>query len=113
MYLTVQGLVLRVVNYKDHDALLTVLTGEYGKLTVKARGLRRKNSPLIASCQLLTFSEFTLYESRGYYTINEARSLELFHALRSDLGKLSLSTYFAQAAVCCPRRICQIRSCYH
>lgn len=98
MYLTVQGLVLRVVNYKDHDALLTVLTGEYGKLTVKARGLRRKNSPLIASCQLLTFSEFTLFESRGYYTINEARSLELFHALRSDLGKLSLSTYFAQAA---------------
>lgn len=98
MYLTVQGLVLRVVNYKDHDALLTVLTADHGKLTVKARSLRRKNSPLIASCQLLTYSEFTLFENKGYFTINEAHPLELFHTLRSDLGKLSLGTYFAQAA---------------
>ena len=55
MYLTIQGLVLRVTNYNDTDALLTVLTPDRGKLTLKARGLRRKNSPLIAPCQLLGF----------------------------------------------------------
>ena len=32
------------------------------------------------------------------YTINEAATIELFHDLRRDLGKLSLGTYFAQAA---------------
>ena len=98
MYLTIQGLVLRVTAYNDTDALLTVLSGEYGKLTVKARGLRRKNSPLIAPCQLLAYGEFTLFEYRGMYTINEAHSIELFTQLRRDLGKLSLGTYFAQAA---------------
>lgn len=98
MYLTVQGLVLRVTPYKDHDALLTVLTREEGKLTVKARGLRRKNSPLIAPCQLLAFGEFTLFEYRGMCTINEAHSIELFQQLRNDLTKLSLGTYFAQVA---------------
>ena len=98
MYLTIRAIVLRVTDYKDHDALLTVLTRDYGKLTIKARGLRRKNSPLTAPCQLLAYGEFTLFEYRGMYTINEAHSLELFQNLRRDLTKLSLGTYFAQVS---------------
>ena len=72
MYLTIQAIVLRVTDYNDRDALLTVLSRNHGKLTIKARGLRRKNSPLIAPCQLLSYGEFTLFEYRGQYTINEA-----------------------------------------
>ena len=98
MYWTTRGLVLRVTAYNDFDALLTVLTHNHGKLTVKARGLRRKNSPLVAPCQLLAYGEFTLFEYKGMYTINEAHSVELFPQLRRDLQKLSLGTYFAQAA---------------
>lgn len=98
MYLKIQGLVLRRTEYNDYDVLLTILSRNHGKLTAKARGLRRKNSPLTAQCQLLAFAEFTLFEYRGMYTINEAVTIELFHALRRDLVKLSLGTYFAQAA---------------
>ncbi len=98
MYLTIRGLVLRVTPYNDTDALLTVLSQNHGKLTVKARQLRRKNCPLAAPCQLLAYSEFVLFEYRGLYTINEASSIELFHPLRKDLQKLSLGTYFAQVA---------------
>jgi len=98
MYLTIRGLVLRVSVYNDTDALLTVLTHSHGKITVKARGLRRKNSPLAAPCQLLAYAEFTLFEYRGNYTINEASSVELFSELRRDLQKLSLGSYFAQVA---------------
>ena len=98
MYMTIQGIVLRVTDYNDRDALLTLLTTRHGKLTVKARGLRRKNSPLVAPCQLLAYGEFTIFEYRGQYTINEAHSIELFTPLRRDLTKLSLGTYFAQAA---------------
>ena len=98
MYLTIQGIVLRVTDYNDRDALLTVLSRNHGKLTIKARGLRRKNSPLIAPCQLLAYGEFVLFEYRGQYTVNEAFSIELFQSLRRDLVKLSLGTYFAQVA---------------
>lgn len=98
MFMTIQGIVLRVTDYNERDALLTLLTADQGKLTVKARGLRRKNSPLIAPCQLLAYGEFTLFEYRGQHTINEAHSIELFTPLRRDLTKLSLGTYFAQAA---------------
>jgi len=98
MYLNTKGLVVRVTPYNDTDAILSILTPSYGKLSVKARGLRRKNSPLIAPCQLLTYAEFVLFEYRGMYTINEAHSVELFTALRKDLQTLSLGSYFAQAA---------------
>ena len=98
MYLTIQGIVLRVSDYNDRDALLTVLTRKYGKLTVKASGLRRKNNPLSAVCQLLAYGEFTLFEYRGKYRINEAHVISLFPELRGDLEKLSLASYFAQVA---------------
>ena len=98
MYLTIRGLVLRITDYNDRDALLTLLTGSHGKLTVKARGLRRRNSPLAGVCQLLTLGEFTLFEYKGMYTINEAVPVEPFLGLRQDLERLALGTYFAQAA---------------
>lgn len=98
MYLTTQGLVLRVSPYNDSDAFLTVLTGEYGKLSAKVRGLRRKNSPLSAPCQLLCYGEFTFFEYKGAYTVNEAHVIQLFNGVRNDLQKLALGTYFAQVA---------------
>ena len=48
MYLKIQGLVLRRTEYNDTDALLTILTSQHGMVTAKARGIKRKNSPLIA-----------------------------------------------------------------
>ena len=72
MHISTQGLVLREVNYKESDKLLTVLTAEGGKRTVKARGCRRKGSPLAAAAQLLVYSDMTLFEYRDYFTLNEA-----------------------------------------
>ncbi len=61
-------------------------------------GVRTSKSRLKASCQLLAFSEFTVFEHRGFLTIDEAVPKELFIELRSDLDRLSLASYFAQAA---------------
>ncbi len=98
MYLTTKGLVLRVSAYNDTDAMLTILTADQGRLSVKARGMRRKNSPVSAACQLLAYAEFTLFEYKGSFTLNEAHTIEIFSKLRNDLEMLSLGSYFAQAA---------------
>lgn len=98
MHLTIKALVLRVTPYGDHDAFLTLLSPNHGKLSAKVRNLRRKNSVLSAPCQLLAYGEFTLFEYRGSFTVNEAHSIALFQQLRRDLTKLSLGTYFAQVA---------------
>jgi len=96
MYFTTEGLVLRETDYQDHDKLLTVLTRDRGKLTLRARGVKRKRSPLKSGCQLLAFSEFTVFVRNGFHVIEEASAKELFLPLRSDLERLSLASYFAQ-----------------
>lgn len=98
MFFKTEGVVLREADYNDTDRMLTVLTRDNGRMTLKARGVRSSRSPLKAACQLLTYSEFTILERRGYLTITEAVPKEMFLELRSDLERLSLASYFAQVA---------------
>jgi len=98
MYLKTEGLVLRETEYKDADKLLTVLTKDRGQLTLRARGVRSRNSKLKSGCQLLAFSEFTIFENRGFMLVDEASPIELFMPLREDIELLSLASYFAQVA---------------
>ena len=81
MRLTTQGIVLRETNYKEADKILTVLTRDLGKRTVKARGCRRKNSKLTAASQLLVYSEMTLSERGEFTNLTEADPLEQFLSL--------------------------------
>lgn len=96
MFSTTRGLVLREVRYKEADRILTVLTEDRGKLTVKARGALRKGSRLGAASQALCFSEFTLFGNRGRWTADEGSSVEQFLGLREDIAKLALGMYFAE-----------------
>lgn len=98
MYRKTEGLVLREVDYKDADRILTVLTKEYGKMTLKARGVRKSKGTLKSACQLLAYSEFTYSDNHGFCTITEAVPIQMFTGLRSDLELLSLASYFAQVA---------------
>ncbi len=95
MYKTLRGLVLREVKYKESSKMLTVLTEE-GKLSCEGRGAMRKGSKIAGAAQQLTWSELTLFENRGRYTLTEASVLEDFSALREDFSDFALGVYFAE-----------------
>jgi len=96
MFKTTNGLILREVRYKEADRILTVLTPDEGKITVNARGALRKGSRTGAATQLLTFSELTLFNNKGRWSLNEASTVEEFKGLRSDISALALGSYFAE-----------------
>lgn len=96
MHITTNALVLRGVDYKESDKILTLLTQEQGKLTASARGCRKKGSPIAAACQLLCWSEVVLYDYKGRWTVKEAATQRQFRGVRDDLDKLSLACYFAE-----------------
>ena len=96
MHMTTRAIVLREVNYKESDKILTLLTETVGKQTVSARGCRKKGSGIAAACQLLVCSEFTLYEYQGRWAVKEAASQQQFWKVRGDLDKLALASYFAE-----------------
>ncbi|NCB51585.1 MAG: DNA repair protein RecO [Clostridia bacterium] len=96
MFKTTRGLILREVDYKEADKILTVLTEDEGKKTIKARGARRTKSKLAAASQFLTFSDMTIFVHKDMWTINEAVAVEQFGGLRSDIVSLALASYFAE-----------------
>ena len=98
MHCTTKALVLRGVDYKESDRILTLLTRDMGKVTVSARGCRKKNSPLSAGCQLLCWSEFVLFQYQGRWTVKECSALREFRGMRTDLEKFALGCYFAEVA---------------
>lgn len=106
MHLTTTGLVLREVRYKEADRILTVLTADQGKITVKARGALRKGSRIGAASQPLCYSEFTLFGNRGRWTTDEGTSVEQFLGLREDIAQLALGAYFAELLdTVCPEEV--------
>ena len=98
MYTKTEGIILREVELGEADKLIDILTREQGVLTARAKGVRRAKSPLKSACQLLTYSEFTLFEYRGKHTVQEAEPIEQFRPLRDDIELLALGSYFAQAS---------------
>ena len=96
MFKSTKALVLREVRYKEADRILTLFTAEHGKLTAKARGALRKGSKTAAATQQLTYSEMTLFENRGKFTVNEATILEAFAGLREDIEDFALGSYIAE-----------------
>ena len=93
-----RALVVRSVDYKDSDKILTLLTPDMGKLSAGARGCRKKGSAIAAACQLLCWSELVLSDRGGKWSVSEAATLREFLGVRRDLDKLALACYFAEAA---------------
>ena len=91
----VKGIVLRAVDTKESDKILTVLTPG-GKLPVIAKGARSRKSRVTACTQLLAYSELTLSESRGWQYLSEGSPIQLFEGARRDIALLSLASYFAE-----------------
>lgn len=95
-YIVIRGVVLRETETKESDKILTLLTAEHGRISVIARGARRKTCRFAAASQPLAYSEWTLYQKGDWFYANEGSTLELFEGLRADLRRLSLGFYFAE-----------------
>lgn len=60
----VKGLVIKTIDYKDSDRLITLLTDE-GKLLLRMRGCRKANSKLRYSATLFYYGEYILQKTKG------------------------------------------------
>jgi len=63
--LTAQAIILSRTDYGEADRILTVLTPEYGKLRVLARGVRKVKSKLAGGIELFSVSQISFIKGRG------------------------------------------------
>ena len=95
-YIVTRGVVLRQTETKEADKILTLLTAERGKISVIARGARRKGCKYAACCQSLVYSEWTLYQKGDWYYANDGATIELFRGLQTELEAMALGFYMAE-----------------
>lgn len=93
----VRGLVLRSVDLRESDRLITVFTRERGVMTALARGARSLKSRQMSSTLPFCYSELTLYARGDKFWIKEASLIESFFHLRDTLEGLALAGYVAEA----------------
>ena len=97
---TICGLIIREVNIGEADKLLTLLTTENGKLTVRAYGARRHKSPLVSLACTLNYCRFILKPERRSHHLRvvECDLINGFFAVRRSLERLALAQYLMEAA---------------
>lgn len=95
MDITCDGIIIRETAYGEKDKIVTFLTGEYGKITVLAKGVRNINSKNSHAVQLFCFSNFEMTEKNGRYTLKTATVINTFYGVREKIEAFSLASYFA------------------
>ena len=95
---TVDGLVLREVAVGESDKLLTVLTADYGKILMSAKGVRSMKSKSLSLCRLFTYGNFEFYEKGGKRWLAGGSVNDSFFGLNSDIEGFSLAAYIAEIA---------------
>lgn len=96
MTIEVRGLIIRTVDIKETDRLVTIYTEEYGAVTALARGARSLKSRKLAATLQFCYGRYVLYRQGDKYTIKEAELIENFFDIRQSIEGVALANYIAE-----------------
>lgn len=101
LLVTYDGIVIGRREIGENSCFIDILTDEQGIVEATAHGAKKINSNLLSSASLFSYSTFCLNKNKLRYTVNSAKPKFGFHELGSDIEKLALASYFAQAVKYC------------
>lgn len=87
------AIVLRYVNYRDNDRMLTLFSPTKGRIEALARGCRKPRSAILNASELFALGDYELYERGNHLTVISAVLTETFYPLRTDFDRLAVGTY--------------------
>lgn len=97
-----KGLILKVINLNDNDRIFTVLTLDYGKITVMAKGIRSQKNKYFGAMQLFCYSDFVFEKRTGMYFPQGAELIDNFFDIRNSVEKVALATYITDVVNAIP-----------
>jgi DNA repair protein RecO (recombination protein O) len=93
-----EGIVLRPVDFRERDRILTFLTSEQGKVSGIVHGARSLKSQNRAATEPLVLARFDYVERRqtAMVKIEQCETLDLFPAIRKDYSRFFHASYFVE-----------------
>lgn len=92
----VSAVVLRQRDLGEADRIVVLYTLERGKLSAVAKGVKRPRSKLAGGLQLFAQAETLLAAGRTLEIVTQARPLDSFYQLRTDLRRFAHASYVAE-----------------
>ena len=93
-----EGLVLRRIDYKDSQKILTLFTSERGIISLIVKGITRKNTHLLTLSSPLTHAEYLFRVHRStLYTFQDGTLINSHLPLRQSLLHIESAIRIAQA----------------
>jgi len=97
-FLSVRGLIIRSVLYKESDRIISILTMDRGIVSARAPGAGKSANRFSYSTQPMMLCDFVLAKTRDYYYLREVEMIEAFQAVQEDIEKLTASAHLLEIA---------------
>ncbi len=97
--ISLRALVIREIDFGDHDRYVHVLAEDGRRLEILCRGIRRKGARQAAAMRLFCYSELELYQGRGgKLSLQSADLVTSFWGITASMEQFALACYFAELA---------------
>lgn len=93
-FLKTKGIVVKEVGTGEADKIITIFSGNRGRISALARGGKRPKSKLSAGTQLMCYGEYVLYSGKDMYSVNSCEVIEPFYNIRNDMERLTYAAHF-------------------
>lgn len=101
MEVKLNALMLRAVDYKDNDKMLTLYSLEQGLISVGIKGVKKAGAKLKFATQPFCFAEYLLNVNGERATVTGATELESFYNLRLDVTSFYTATVISEYLLKC------------
>jgi len=98
-YVSVRGITVHSIPYKEKDKILVIFTDKLGKIRAKMRSVRSASSKRSGLGDEFLYETILLYRKSGYYTITEVKLNSAFLNAKSNFGTYILFAYIRELVI--------------
>lgn len=91
--LAINAIVIKKKELLNLDNLITILTEDFGKIKILAKGIKKINSRRAPHIQTANFINIVLYHKYGRYYLQESNMISGFSSIKKSSKKISLVYY--------------------
>lgn len=91
-----EGIVIKRRDYNEADRIITIYTKDQGKISVKAKGVRRITSRRSSHIELLNHTQVSLYKAHQIPVLVEAQMINSFVEIKNDLQKTGFAYHICE-----------------